>query len=132
MTRKKFLIWASFAVILDQISKSFAQRFTEIYLNRGISFGLSIIDNQYVMSFILLIVAFLLWRAFKDLWRAQPLVAGIFFGSTASNILDRVVFGGVRDWLLIPGTMIYNNVADWLIFFSIAYLLIKQKPAQQT
>ncbi len=57
------------------------------------------------------------WGTFS--WVKESIAGGLFFGGALSNILDRIVFGGVRDWLSIPFTSLNNNVADWAIFIGL-------------
>ncbi len=42
-----------------------------------------------------------------------------------SNIVDRLVLGGVRDFLPLPFVDMKNNLADWFIVGSLLYIAIK-------
>jgi len=53
-------------------------------------------------------------------------LSGIFFGAGISNIVDRLFFGGVRDWLLIPVVGWRNNVADYLLFVVVGIIVTKE------
>jgi signal peptidase II len=46
--------------------------------------------------------------------RVEPWVAGLVVGGAASNVLDRLVFGVVRDFLATP--WVVCNVADVAVF----------------
>lgn len=61
---------------------------------------------------------------FRKEWLNNPVASGLFFGGAVSNILDRMFFGAVKDWIKIPLFGIYNNLADWFIFIGLAMFLI--------
>lgn len=44
-----------------------------------------------------------------------------------SNLLDRLVYGGVRDWLTVPVLGLKNNLADWAIVGAIVWYGIMLK-----
>lgn len=53
-------------------------------------------------------------------WRnMQGIFTGLFIGGAVSNIIDRIYFGGVRDWFPIPFVGLRNNLADWAIFLAV-------------
>lgn len=51
----------------------------------------------------------------------------LFFAASLSNIWDRVVFGGVRDFLTVPILGVKNNVADWCIVLSLFVIFLQMK-----
>ena len=53
-----------------------------------------------------------------------PIVRGLFLGGAMSNIMDRLVIGGVRDWLPVPVLGLRNNLADWAIVGALIIFLI--------
>lgn len=114
-------------LLLDQLTKYGASWFLPIYLNTGISFGYFEGFTVPLLTVFLLGIVLLLFYSFKSIWLQHQYISAVFFGSAISNVVDRVLFGGVRDWLLIPFTNIYNNIADYLIFFAIIWLLYISK-----
>jgi len=59
----------------------------------------------------------------------QVLCYSLILAGGLSNLIDRIVWGGVRDWLPIPLTPLHNNLADWLIVIScigLVWLMIMQ------
>lgn len=92
--------------------------------NRGIIFGLVDFLTPFLLSmilfFFLTFVVFVLWQSYKYYWE---LLAVLFF-SSLGNIIDRVIFGEVCDYIHIK--FFFNfpvfNLND--IFISIALILI--------
>lgn len=81
--------------------------------NRGISFGwLSLPTIVYV------VFLFLVYRVSG--WSM------VFVGGVV-NFIDRLRFSYVRDYWLIPGTSVYNNINDWVIFIGLFVFLINDK-----
>jgi lipoprotein signal peptidase len=77
--------------------------------NYGISFGISL-PGLLVINGLLLLGLIGWW--WKD--RSWGLILIIIGGSL--NLIDRIIYGYVRDYWQIPLTNIYNNFNDWLIF----------------
>ena len=103
-------------VVVDQLSKWWVvQAGGFMQLNQGVSFGVLAHDSGWLSGTVLLVVMVLLYQFFVDFWDKHSLWAAVFFAGAFSNILDRFFVGGVRDWLAIPLTSLYNNLADWYI-----------------
>lgn len=122
----------AFAVVLlvDQVSKFLVQSKVEIILNKGISFGL-LGSNTLMLAVLLVITTSAVWYYCREFWKQYPLFSGLLFGGGVSNIIDRVFFGGVRDWLSIPGMNLKNNLADWAIFVAIIGILYLELAADR-
>lgn len=112
-------------ILVDQASKTYAFRAGwEMFLNLGISFGL--LDSMPRWLFVALItVVFLLGL---HLWRVHLPKAGwsatFFWSGAVSNMFDRLLFGGVRDWLPLPVFNNYNNLADWWIAVGVVLVVL--------
>jgi signal peptidase II len=128
------LLVAALVFILDQISKWIVVYvimdpprvivlgpFLDIVMawNRGVSFGMfnqESIWNAPILSLLALAIsAFLL----KWLWKSEgtwvPLAIGLIVGGALGNVLDRVRFGAVADFLYFHIDSLYwpaFNVAD--------------------
>lgn len=111
-------------VFLDQSTKYLAAQAGAVQLNTGISFGLSSSSSQALLSFGITLVMAGLWFWQKKLWLKYPVIAGLLFGGGISNMIDRLIFSGVRDWLPVPGFNLSNNIADWSITLSLAAILL--------
>lgn len=124
--KNKLLISGFSVILVDQLSKSIATQFgANIVINRGISFGITALSSQVVMSLLLVVFLALLWFWGRELWKAHEYVAGLFFGGSVSNIFDRFYWGGVRDWIELPGIEVHNNIADSIIVISLLLLMAK-------
>lgn len=111
-------------VFLDQITKFMATLFgVQVSYNSGISFSVFANGNPQFLTFILILLVYLLYVNFKPYWQKNSLPAGLFFGGAVANIFDRLMFESVRDWLYIPFTQIQNNMADIAIFIGLVLLL---------
>ena len=105
-------------LFIDQITKHFASR---AIVNTGISFGLF---SSGITTIALMVVLVLIAVSYgKVFFRMSPTASGIFFGASSSNLLDRVLFGGVRDFLPLPILGVQNNLADWGIILSLLWIV---------
>lgn len=108
------------ALLSDQLSKHFASNAGFVEINSGISFGL-FSGISLTLILILLFVAFFQWTC-SGLQKTHPVLTGFFLGGAMSNIVDRLVLGGVRDFLPLPFVPVVNNLADWYIVGSLLLL----------
>jgi lipoprotein signal peptidase len=112
-------------VVVDQLSKWWVGevgRFMQ--LNQGVSFGLLAHDSGWLSGTVLLVVMIVLYQSFADFWHKHSTWSAVFFAGAFSNILDRFFVGGVRDWLAIPLTSLYNNLADWYIAVALIVVVL--------
>lgn len=145
------LIWAaSAALLLDQASKYIVIHAMALWRvqaidvlppllnfrygeNRGINFGLlqgnSEAARWLLIGFSLLVAAAVLiwiWRA-RHGWRMQ-VSAGFVIGGALGNVVDRIAYGYVLDFLNMSCCGIENpfvfNVADIFIFLGAAGLIV--------
>lgn len=117
--------WAVFIclLVIDQATKAAAQLQGSVIINRGISFGFF----NSVPSWLLTLLLVLVVGVFTWLWSTheeEQAWAGVWLGAGAiSNIIDRILFAGVRDWLPVPVLSNYNNLADWYITIGVIVYL---------
>ena len=142
---KKIIIWsATICFILDQLSKwivvqwldlltlesiSVIPGFIHLHMawNTGINFGL-FANNGEIARWVLIAVAVLM-SGFIAFWmrsevRAIALIsAGLVIGGAVGNAIDRLIYGGVADFLNVTCCGIRNpfsfNVADIAIFLGL-------------
>lgn len=100
--------------------------------NRGVNFGLFAHDAE-VMRWVLIAVALVIsgwvwwWIRREGATRGQQIAAGLLVGGALGNVIDRIVYGAVADFLNMSCCGIENpyafNVADIAIFLGAAGLI---------
>jgi lipoprotein signal peptidase len=108
-------------LLLDQLSKYFAQSQGWVIINPGISFGVGETWPTAVKGMALgMVILGMGWLTYLQLQRQQTRYfscgMSLFWSGVIGNLLDRIMVGGVRDWLPLPLTSLHNNVADYAIF----------------
>ena len=109
----------------------------EYTVNSGINFGLAgeaSYARQLQLAGLALVVCFaiIVWGTRSDA-RWSPIIAGLFAGGGLANALERILYGGVFDYLNISFIFYDNpfsfNIADIYIFFGL--LLFVFKPSEE-
>jgi lipoprotein signal peptidase len=85
--------------------------------NTGVSFGI----EMPMVVIVVMILGLIYWFVKERSWGLFLMIVG-----GLSNLGERLIYGGVRDYWKIPYTTLYNNLADWLIFVGLV-LYIWQK-----
>jgi len=86
-------------------------------INNGASFGIQIPGMIWWQVMIILLVIYL-WSRDKKAWGWGLIALG-----GGLNLMERLIWGGVRDYWQIPATSIYNNVNDYIIGVGVIQLL---------
>lgn len=115
-----------FVIAVDQFSKYVAEKVTLVSLNTGVSFRFFSTPSQDLITVLLICVLLMIGVVWRRLWRRHLLASIVFFAAASSNILDRVLYHGVRDWISLPGIDLKNNLADWLICISVFLIVIQR------
>ena len=111
--------------------------------NRGINFGLLADDAQFVRWGLILVALAIsawvwVWVQRENPGRWTQISAGLLVGGALGNVIDRVIYGAVADFLNMSCCGIENpyafNVADIAVFAGAAGLVLftgggKDKPA---
>lgn len=108
--------------------------------NYGINFGLMAGDSD-VMRWVLILIAlaisgWVVWWVRREGGRINQISAGFLVGGALGNIVDRLVYGAVADFLNMSCCGIDNpyafNVADIAIFIGAAGLVLAPSGAKKT
>lgn len=146
---RRMAVWAGLVFVLDQLTKWVVLaglRLDEVgsydvlppYLvfrmawNRGVNFGLLAADGD-LARWVLILVALAI-SAWVVAWvrreggRGPEISAGILVGGALGNVLDRILYGAVADFLNMSCCGIENpysfNVADIAIFLGAMGLIL--------
>jgi len=149
MSMQKSFIWSTLLFLLifiiDRTTKYAALLYCEqpcyinqflsfdFVLNRGISWGLLHSQNDWIfvlVSFVIFLVTLWVmhfaWRRFKAGHGIFPEV--LIIAGSLSNIVDRIVYGGVIDFILLSyrdWSWPIFNVADAAIVLGVGIMLVR-------
>ena len=101
--------------------------------NRGVNFGLMAGDdsrNQYILAGIAIVVGAVMATILLGKRRLSHAIAGgMIFGGALSNVMDRMTFGYVFDYINTPFLGLTNpfsyNIADIFIVLPIIWWIFK-------
>ena len=96
----------------------------DLTLNRGLALGLGA-SVPLLVSLLLIIAVVAIVSWWQSLVHRHPVVIGLVVGGAVSNIVDRLVLGGVRDWLPVPVLQLHNNLADWAIVIGLGVYIMR-------
>lgn len=131
------LFCALIVLVIDQVSKFLLGH--KVISNAGIAFGL--LAEQAVLAHVLALIglAFFTWYAFAHQPNTTPMgvvrwkiAVGSILGGAASNLVDRMVFGSVRDVFTLQPFGLSVNVADVMIVLGLLALLMHSLTRRQS
>lgn len=107
-------------IFLDQLSKHVADSWGLVDLNAGVAFG---IGNEFshwaVVGVLCIFLSVVIWLI-HEVDQFHSVGSVILLAGGVSNLIDRVWWGAVRDWLPVPGMTLSNNLADWMIVVGVS------------
>lgn len=112
------------SLLADRFSKYFFYKRNLAIINKGISFGL--LDNKIL--FLLPILLILLFLISKKCDRRFSICLMIIGG--LSNLFDRLVYGGVMDFINFPLFPSFN-LADVLVVLGMLLMIVDLVKAKQ-
>lgn len=122
-----FLTAVMSVIALDQGSKWLAQFLgLQITYNTGVAFGAFAALDQGVLLISILVIGGVTWWVLKQSDQLTLLLGGIFVGAGLSNVLDRLWYEGVRDWMYVPILNVHNNLADWLLSLVVVVVILQE------
>ena len=116
---KEFLL-GGLVVLLDQVSKVV---FVSEYINIGGVFGIG--KDWAWMLFSLMALVVLGWVLAKSERVMERYGLVIILASGLSNLIDRVVLGGARDFIFWPILNVYGNVSDLLLTIGVIVVCVE-------
>ena len=142
------VIISSFIFILDQLTKYFVVHILNLSdrlsitvisgfinfrmaWNNGINFGL-FANSSEIMRIILIVISILIcigifFWAIKQNNILLLILSSAIIGGALGNVVDRIIYGAVADFLNITCCGIYNpysfNIADISIFFGVVGII---------
>lgn len=116
MQRLLFIV----VILLDQITKSI---FMPAAYNTAGVFGLGHQIPWVALTILLLCALIVWWSHAAD--QTEKNILMVIIASGLSNFYDRIIFGGVRDFIWWPVINVYGNVADLVLTIAVVLFLIK-------
>ena len=103
--------------------------------NDGINFGIQLGDKWILIALALAICAWVIWWMNRDRPRLiVQIAAGLVIGGAIGNVIDRIIYGAVADFLNMSCCGYENpysfNVADISIFIGAVGLILLTNDAQ--
>jgi len=118
--KASFLLTSLTVILIDQLSKHIIRHSGGFYIcNHGIAFGIMIPSELFYLAWSIIIVSILLFG--KRISGNSILPVVFILSGAASNIIDRVRFGCVTDFIDLHVWPVFN-LAD--IFITLGALLI--------
>jgi len=112
-------------IAADQLSKLLAGWWGRVVINRGGVWG--IFPGEWWILIVGLIWISLSWYFLKGKDRSFGM--GLVLAGGFSNLLDRLVFGYVRDFIFYPGLGVYGNIADIILAFGVVWIFWQKMKA---
>lgn len=110
-------------VTIDRIFKSLVVSQSDFTFNNGFAFGIFPSNFSAIISIALL--TFLTVHIYKKKGKinAEKYAFALVFAGAISNIIDRILYNGVVDYIDLPLLPVFN-IADIAIVISLSSLLI--------
>jgi signal peptidase II len=147
----RVVFWVSLVtIVVDQLSKYLVVHLLDLarvraidvfppYLNfrmawnTGVNFGVLSSNRWLLIAIALIITALILWWVRQtpgSLWRR--IAAGLLAGGALGNVIDRLIYGAVADFLNMSCCGINNpfafNIADVAVFAGALGLVVFSPP----
>lgn len=135
----------AFIIIADRITKYFVLMYItdryevnqflsfDLTLNRGIAWGIFYSQDNYIFAVVSIVIALItvglaIYTYFR--WRNQQCILGeiCVIAGSCSNLIDRILYGGVIDFILLEvanWSWPVFNVADACIVVGVGVMLLE-------
>ncbi len=114
-----------FAVTTDQFFKYWATQRHLVQYNSGVSLSWLPGFNQMMVAIVLALFLLAVAWSWKKVWIQYSGWSALFFAGAFSNIIDRLLYNGVRDWMSLPGLQLKNNMADWFVCIGLGVIIFQ-------
>ena len=118
---RKILFVALIVVLIDQVTKLLAERFFNVVENTGAAYGL-LEGWRLLFVGVALLVIYLIFHYRKEM---DNLGLGLLLGGTIGNLIDRLFFSYVADFIFIGRITGWFNVADAANLVGVAIIILK-------
>lgn len=121
LSRRAAIFLFLLVLLADQFSKRLVLLFSPGWMrvNTGMAWGLFTGRNEWWLGLSFLLLGCLLFLVHKK--QRQWWMMVVVLGGGVSNFVDRLVYGGVRDWLRV-GWLPAFNLADLAITLGVIWL----------
>jgi len=117
------------------LEKIFGDTFMLTHVNNtgaafSIGFSSDLVNRIFFISTTVLALIFILYLLYQSIHRIQVLAFGLVMGGAVGNLIDRVFYGGVTDFINVdfPDFIMQRfpvfNIADSAIFIAVCLLII--------
>ncbi|MEK7570080.1 MAG: signal peptidase II [Patescibacteria group bacterium] len=146
--RRFFWLWAGIILVLfvaDRITRTlaFARPAHELIpgvlqsapaTNRGIALGIALPGPLALLlvAMLLIVVAVIARQAYRNHNQVQWVAALLVGSGAVSNLLDRLTYGYVRDFLKLSFLPTTANLGDWMIVLGTFLLILASMPRRHT
>lgn len=113
----KKIILLFLGIVVEFFAHDFFSKQSLIIENYGISLSINWVSSLFLNIIFILIIGWFCWRE-KSYFLSLVLIGGLI------NIVDRLVFGYVRDYWNVGGILV-NNLNDWLIGTGVLLFLLE-------
>lgn len=128
MIVRKLLIFCGL-ILVDQVSKAWINVNYSYFLNQGFVWGIIRLNNGFILVSLLLglICLYLGLRRNSSINNAFLIISA----GSISNVIDRIIYGGVIDFINISFFPSFN-IADLMIVYGIIQLIINWRFNEKT
>jgi len=117
------------------LEKLFGDTFMLTHVNNtgaafSIGFSSDVVNRVFFISTTVLALIFIIYLLYQSTHRIQVLAFGLVMGGALGNLIDRVLYGGVTDFINVdfPDFIMQRfpifNIADSAIFIAVCLLII--------
>ncbi len=120
LRKNKIILLALISCIIGQLFSVLAYKFFDYQINQSIIFGYYYNNTYSIYITLFLLLLIIIFMAINN-QISIPFV--VLIGATVSNIIDRIIYGGVLDYISVPLIPLFN-ISDMFIVVASFWILI--------